>query len=293
MKINSKRINLRVMGRYRFLLKMYYAGSKKFYGSQRQNNVLTIENCILNALVRKRYIKDIKRSGLEFASRTDRFVSARASCFSFITEKEPILMEINSTLPKEVGVWAYSEVPINFSSRFNAILRHYKYIVPESVTILQEQHSINLESIKKACKVLEGEHNFINFSKRENLEKKTVRELKVVKFDIINDFMIFDFISKAFLRQQIRRMVTKILELGRGEINYDDFLLLFDSSREISYQPADPKGLILWDIMYDEKINFLEDQKSKERMKNYLLKKQLKSHFKDQLFRILQGNNSR
>ncbi|MFX1315638.1 MAG: tRNA pseudouridine synthase A [Promethearchaeota archaeon] len=281
------------MGRRKFALKMYYIGSKKFYGSQRQNNALTIENCILNALLRKKYIKDIKRSTLEFASRTDRFVSARAACFSFITERKPILMEINSALPKEIGVWACSEVPINFSSRFNAILRHYKYIVPESNTILQEKHSINFEFIKKACKELEGSHDFINFSKRENLERKTVRELKLVNFNIINDFIIFDFLSKAFLRQQIRRMVKKILELGMGEINYDDFLLLFDSSRDISYQPADPRGLILWDIIYDENVNFLEDQKSKERMKNYLLNKQLNFQFKHQLFRILQGNNSR
>ena len=280
------------MERCRYLLKIYYLCTKKFYGSQRQNDFLTIENCLLNSLLTKGYFEDVKSAGLEFASRTDRFVSARASCFSFITEKKPFLMEINSALPKEIGVWAYSDVPMNFSSRYNAILRHYKYIVPESITYLQKQQSLNLEIMEKACKELEGTHDFINFSKRENVKIKSVRELKVVKMTINNNFIIFDFLGKAFLRQQIRRMVKKILELGMSEIDYDDFLLLFDNSRDISYQGADPRGLILWDIIYDEKIKFLEDKKSKERMKNYFLNKELKCHFKQQLFRILQRNNS-
>ena len=279
------------MERSRYLFKMYYIGSKKFYGSQRQYDFLTIENCLLNSLLIKGYFEDTKIAGLEFASRTDRFVSARTSCFSFITEKKPFLMEINSVLPKEIGVWAYSEVPLNFSSRYNAILRHYKYIVLESIIYLQKQHSINFEIMKKACRELEGTHDFVNFSKREKTGKKTVRDLKVAKMTINNDFIIFDFRGKAFLRQQIRRMVQKILELGLGEIDYDDFLLLFDNSKYISYQAADPRGLILWDIIYDEKIKFLEDKKSKERMKNNFLNKELKYHFKQQLFRILQRNN--
>lgn len=271
---------------------MYYIGSAKFYGSQRQKNRLTIEEVILNGLITKRYINDLKRSGIEFASRTDRFVSARASSFSFMSKKEPILMEINSALPKSIGVWAYSEVPLNFSSRYNAILRHYKYIVPESPLLLQKQYSQNLKIMEKACRELEGTHDFINFSKRVKKEKKTVRELKVVKMTIDKDLIIFDFLSKAFLRQQIRRMVQKILELGRGQITYDNFLSLFDHSKEVSYQGADPRGLILWDIIYDKNIKFLEDKKSKERMKNYFFNKELYHHFKYHLFRIFQQNNS-
>lgn len=280
------------MTRIRYLFKMYYIGSKRFYGSQRQKNMLTIEDSILDGLLSTRYIKDFKRSGIEFASRTDRFVSARSSSFSFISKKEPILMEINSALPKNIGVWAYSEVPLDFSSRYNAILRHYKYIVPESPLLLQKQYSQNLELMEKACKELEGIHDFINFSKREKGDKKTVRELKKVKMTIDNDLIIFDFLSKAFLRQQVRRMVQKILELGRGQITYDNFLSLFDNSKEISYQAADPRGLILWDIIYDKNIKFLEDKKSKERMKSYFFNKELSYHFKYHLFRIFQQNNS-
>ena len=112
-----------------------------------------------------------------------------------------------------------------------------------------------------------------------------------VKMTINNEFLVFDFKSRAFLRQQIRRMVKKILELGKGEIEYNDFLKLFDVSNQFLYQPADPSGLILWDIKFDDNIKFEIDIKSKKRMENYFLKQELKFGLKKQLFRILQADN--
>ena len=70
------------MERQRYLFKLYYIGSKKFYGSQRQTEFLTVESCLLNALLEKEYISGVKNSGFEMASRTDKLVSARGACFS-------------------------------------------------------------------------------------------------------------------------------------------------------------------------------------------------------------------
>ena len=271
----------------RYLFKFYYIGRKKFHGSQRQKNLLTIEDCLINALNEKNYIKDAKSSGFEAASRTDRFVSARAAAFSFITTKKPILMEIHLELPKEKGIWACAEVNIDFLSRFNAIYRHYKYIVPESLGYIQKNSNVDLNLIRKACKELEGQHDFLNFSKPGKEEVKTVRNMDSVKMTINNDFLVFNFKSKAFLRQQIRRMVKKILELGKGEIEYEDFLELFDPTKEISYQPADPSGLILWDIRFDDNIKFEVNIKSKKRMETYFLNQELKFGLKTQLFKVL------
>jgi len=112
-----------------------------------------------------------------------------------------------------------------------------------------------------------------------------------VSLSVLNDYIVFDFKSRAFLRQQVRRMVRKILELGIGDINYEQFLKLFDDSIEMSYQPADPKGLILWDVKYDDIIKFKIDLKSKERLNHYFLIQENRYAHKQQLFRILQQNN--
>ncbi len=275
----------------RYLFKFYYRGSKKFHGSQRQKDLLTVEGCLLNTLKETKYIESMERSKIEFASRTDRFVSAKGSAFAFNTLKLPILMEINRALPNEIGLWAYTEVPQNFFSRYNAVYRHYKYIVPQTLTFLKKKKNIDINLMHKVCKKLVGKHNFRNFAKIENDEKKFIRDMDSVKLSILNDYIMFDFKSRAFLRQQVRRMVRKILELGIGDINYEQFLELFDDTIEMSYQPADPKGLILWDIKYDDSIKFKIDLKSKERLNHYFLNQENKYAHKQQLFKILQQNN--
>jgi len=269
----------------RFLFKFYYIGSKKYFGSQRQPNYLTIEELLINALQEKDYINDIKSAGFDVASRTDKFVSARGSAFSFITNKLPILMEINSVLPKRIGIWAYAKVPLDFYSRYNAQFRHYKYITRYIIS------SLNIKDMKRACKALEGRHDFSNFSKQENMEVKTVRDLILASMKIDGDYIIFDFKSRAFLRQQIRRMVAKIFEVGLGVINYEDFLDLFNPAKLTSYQPADPFGLILWDINYGSNVHFTIDKKSRERMDFFFREKEQKYALKTKLFRLIQHDD--
>ena len=208
----------------KYFIKCYYIGIDKYYGSQRQNHYLSIEENIINTLKLKHYIKDIISSEFSSASRTDRYVSARGAVFSFKSNKKLVLMEINSSLPKEIGLWAYAIVPNDYSPRFNATQRHYKYIFSYPLNYLKKKFFIDLEIMKKACEYLKGEHNFKNFSKRKKEEIKEVREMKYVNLSVYNNLLIIDFKSQGFLRQQIRRMAKKIFELGIGDITFDDFI---------------------------------------------------------------------
>ncbi len=275
----------------KFLFKIYYIGTDEYYGSQRQPSFMTIEERVLNALKSRGYIQNIEKSKFEFASRTDRYVSARGACFTCITEKVPIPMEINTALPEEIGIWAYSEVPLEFSSRFGAVLRHYVYIVPFPISYFKKTSGIDIDLMKRACRELEGHHDYANFSKKEDDRIITIRDMDSVKLSIHDDHLFFQFKSKAFLRQQVRRMVKKVIELGIYKISFKQFIDLFDVSKENSYQPADPEGLILWDIKFDEKVNFIIDPKSKERMDKYFIKKKLDYLQKYHLFRTLQQHD--
>ena len=86
-------------------------------------------------------------------------------------------------------------------------------------------------------------------------------------------------------------MVAKILEIGLGRISFEDFLDLFNPTKLISYQPADPYGLILWDINYGSRVIPTIDKKSKERMDKYVREKEQKYASKTKLFRLIQHNN--
>ncbi len=272
---------------------MYYTGKQIYHGSQRQSDVLTIEDQLIEILIKRNYIDDLERAEFEFASRTDRYVSARGAVFSIIPKKKPILMEINSFLPGEMGLWASCPVPINYSPRYNAVSRHYRYILPEPLDYLISKYNFNIDIVKKACSHLEGIHNFQNFSKRDNSIENTLRELNSVNIKISNNTVFIDFISKAFLRQQIRRMIKKLMDLGKNEINFEEFLNLFDNKEFVSYEPANPNGLILWDIQYDSNIKFQINKKSVERMQNYFLAQKQKNWLKFKLFSCLQEDDLR
>ncbi|MFO8019151.1 MAG: tRNA pseudouridine(38-40) synthase TruA [Promethearchaeia archaeon] len=275
----------------RYLIKFYYIGLKKYYGSQRQKEFLTIEEQILKALIKRKYIKNGEDSGFEVASRTDRYVSARGSAFSFLTDKKLILMEINSALPKEIGLWGYSKVRKDFSSRFNAKSRQYKYIFPFPLSFLKKEFSFDVDLMRKGLIDFKGRHDFQNFSKRDPESSTSVRDIDNINYQVINDYIIIDIISQGFLRQQIRRMVQKLMELGKGEISYPQFKNLFDPSEFHSYQPADPHGLILWDVQYEPSISFTIEEKSKKRMKRYFRQQYFKYNQKANLFGILKQND--
>jgi tRNA pseudouridine38-40 synthase len=277
--------------RKKYIFKFYYIGLKKYYGSQRQPDVLTIEDVLIEVLKNRNYIKNIDMSEFEMSSRTDRYVSARGSTFSCFLQKKPIIMELNSFLPKEIGIWAFSEVDKSFSSRYDAKTRHYKYIIKQPLSYLKEKFPFNLNIMKNGCKEFEGTHNFQNFSKRSKESKLLVRTIDEVKLELIDDHILLNFKSQGFLRQQVRRMAQKILELGRGDIDYNKFLELFNPEEFHSYQPASPEGLILWNIKYEPELQYKKDLKAKERMFKYFLKQELKYSLKHQLFKILEQND--
>lgn len=269
----------------RILIKYYYIGLQKYYGSQRQVGMPTIEDTIIKALLQKNYIKDARDGKVDFSSRTDRLVSARGAAFSFNSKRKPILMEINTALPPEIGVWASSIVKEDFSSRYSAYFRHYRYIVPEPVSYLETESPLDFEILKKACSLLEGTHDFSNFSKRGKEDIKTKRTIDKVAFSVKEGYLIFDFMSRAFLRQQIRRMVKKLIEVSSNMISLNEFQGLFNSSEYISYQPAEPEGLILWDVDYGPEIQFKEDEKSVQRRDSFFQQQYRKYSLKKELFK--------
>jgi len=274
----------------RFFFKFYYIALDKYYGSQRQKDVLTIEDRVIKTLKERGYIHDVNASQFESASRTDRYVSARGAVFATNMLRDPILMELNAHLPNEIGIWAYCKVPNNYSPRFEAQMRHYRYIVQWPFSFLKKKYNFDFSLVNRACKKLEGVHDFQNFSKRDSSTDNTIRDMKSIETSTVDEVIIIDFKSEAFLRQQIRRIAQKLIELGKGELSYEAFAKLLDPSEFKSFQPANPKGLILWDINYDNDIvDFKIDEKSVSRMNNFLFDRKMRSFLNYNLFSLIEG----
>jgi len=221
----------------RYAFKIFYDG-RHFHGSQMQPNVRTVEGEIRKALSDL----GITFERLRFASRTDSSVSSLGNCFSFSTDSKLIEPRIlNSRLPEDMWILAVKCVDETFDPRYAAKEKIYKYLLPSA--------TLDIGAISGALGTLEGEHSFHNFAVLEG--KNPVRRLDRVELSTNKDLAVLTFSAEGFLWQQIRRLVTALVRVGKGDLNVEDLKRHFDPGHEEKIPPSPGENLILWDIKYD------------------------------------------
>lgn len=244
----------------RYAVKLAYVGSN-FFGFQRQPSRLTVEGVLLEAMRKAGLFSNPREAKYCSAGRTDRGVHALSQVVAFNSEEPISLPKINAFLPMDVRCWAYAVAPENFNPRRDAILRIYKYY---SVWRGEE-----LAHIREAASLLVGTHDFKNFC-RPQKGRSTVRTLHQVDVDVQGEVLCFTFSAKSFLWGMVRKMVSVLLAVGAGlmDVDFVASLLNPDFKPKKGIKPADPEGLVLYDIKYPLKFNVCE--KSRSALLNYL-----------------------
>jgi tRNA pseudouridine38-40 synthase len=220
----------------RYAFKLYYNG-KNFSGSQIQPEQRTVEGEILRAFNKL----GVKVKNFQMAGRTDHGVSALGNVFAVTTDSDLIKPRIlNDALPDDIRVLGIAEVNENFNPRYEAKERIYKYF------LFNEDYDI--EKIKKAIKLFEGEHSFHNFCILEN--KNPVRKINKITIKKADDFIILTFSGESFLWQMIRRIVTALKMIGNRELTIKELRRYFDSDCNNKIPPSEAESLVLWDLKY-------------------------------------------
>ncbi len=264
----------------RWAVRVAYLASEQYHGYQKQPNKLTIEGILEEAFAKAEVPASFGTKTFVSSGRTDRLVSALRQTISFdLPEDETTcLMRINSHLPRHVRLWSKALVPPDFHPRFHALFREYHYFLP---TIPGQEGLLNLKKMRECLDLLKGTHDFQNFSKTEkSARQNTIRTLD--EASIIQSsswFIVFRFRSRGFLWQQVRRMVSHVIQVGLEKISLDITRdLLTHKKEEINPKfipsPAPPEGLILSDVHYGPKIRFETDLSS---VKDFLQK--MNKHF--------------
>ncbi|TFG17667.1 MAG: hypothetical protein EU530_10335, partial [Promethearchaeota archaeon] len=135
-----------------------------------------------------------------------------------------------------------------------------------------------------------GTHNFRNFSKLEQ-DKNTIRTVDHIGVETIGDLWIFDFKSRSFLWNQIRKMMRVITQIGSQQWKPEVLSSLLnpdDMTYALKVEPFSPDGLILWDVTYPSQMKFEICGKSIQKLNSHLsswidelrLKKSLLSYIK-------------
>lgn len=260
----------------RVALKIAYIGSK-FHGYQRQPDYRTVEGELLKAFFEAGVIEDTWKAHYSVAGRTDKGVHSTGNVISFITDEEIRLNYLNGLLPKDIKIIGEARVPYGFKVRF-PLSRTYTYIQPFNPF---ENNDLDFEKMREAMTYFVGEHNFRNFSKRH--EKNPNRKIFDVNMTVEDNAMIFKVVGESFLWNMVRKMVTSMILVGKGELELEDIEKLLQSVdlREvIRLQPAPANGLILSDLNY-KNIKFREYEYPKNKLveelkKQFMINKQEK-----------------
>lgn len=221
-------------------LKVAYIGTD-FHGFQRQPNHKTVEGELILALREANLIDNLKDCGYAIAGRTDRGVHALGNVISFRTEEDIRINHINDLLPKSIRILAIAGVRFGFKPRY-AQSRYYRY------TIACEE-DLDLNAVESASKLIQGTHNFSNFSKRS--ERNPIRTIESIETTLNDDIFIIDVIGESFLWNMVRKIAAALFMVGSSQLDIKDIQKFMDPSISAAIAPMPPEGLILMDTIYD------------------------------------------
>ncbi len=251
------------------LLTVSYDGTD-FCGWQRQdksdkgNAVRTVQGEI-ETVLKKMLKSDIALTG---SGRTDSGVHAFGQAANFISPYDSIpapsyVKALNGYLPKDIRIMDAEEVPMEFSSRFNATSRVYRYFMQvetppfakDSRFVWYIKHRPNLQNLKEMAHVLHGEMNFKTFAAAGDVSLSFNRYIDNCDFyyDENNpSLLVFEIEANAFLWKMVRSLTGTFIDLDKKGFGKDDFARILNAQeRSLAGPTAPPEGLFLYKIKFD------------------------------------------
>ena len=239
------------------LLTIAYDGTD-YAGWQRQDNALTIQEVLENALF-KLYKTPCP---LKAASRTDAGVHAYGQRASFFVEKQNIPLKklpivINSLLPNNIAVREAVIVPNDFNPRFCAIKKTYEYKIQNSTNPLTrrycayEPRDLNINLMQEAAGYFIGEHDFTAFKATGGSTKTSIRTIYDCNIQAKDDITTISVTGNGFLYNMVRIIAGTLLYVGLYKIPPKEVAnIILSKDRKMAGKTMPPEGLVLVKVFY-------------------------------------------
>ena len=230
-----------------------------YYGWQKQVGYVTIQSKIEEVLS-KVFDAPISIYG---SGRTDAGVHAIGQTFHFVPPKEKDLDQLkyalNKMLPDDIRILSFKEVDDDFHARYSAKRKIYEYRIllnnkdPFNYDLAYlYPMSFDLDLFDKALQKFVGEHNYQDFTSKEEDENGFVRQIYSINVSKENDLVKVVFEGNGFMRYQIRNMIGTALcaASNKESIDFIDYHLNEKKTREIVSYKSPACGLYLVKVVY-------------------------------------------
>mgnify|MGYP001237534867 CR=1 FL=1 len=246
----------------RIALGLEYDGSP-YFGWQRQHEVPSVQEHLEVALAK------VAAHPVQVvcAGRTDAGVHATGQVVHFDTESERSprawTLGVNTHLPDGIAIRWMAPVADNFSARFSATARRYRYIIHNGPlrpgiggkAVTHFYPPLDAEAMHDAAQCLIGEQDFSSFRAAQCQSNTPNRNIHFIHVCRLGEYVIVDIQANAFVHHMVRNIVGSLCLVGRGEQNkawLEDVLAARD--RTLAAATAKPNGLYLVDVLYPDDL---------------------------------------
>lgn len=233
-----------------------------YAGWQRQADALGVQQVIEDALSP---IEGGRRVEIVGAGRTDKGVHAIGQVASFRLDKEwgpeRLRLAMNAWLPRDVRALRAFPVSDAFDARRSALWREYRYFVWHGRAMPPHLDGLvwwrkmpwDGELARRACRALEGTHDFRAFCKTGECPEQSVRTLSRVRLRRWGPLDMLTVRAPSFLMNMVRIIVGNVDAVARGERPIEWLVgLLEGEPRASSAMTAPARGLWFWRAAYHE-----------------------------------------
>lgn len=242
----------------RYLIVVEYKGTN-YCGWQRQKNSLSVQEVLADAFFRLTQ----EKTTMHGSGRTDAGVHALKQHVHFDTNTsipaEKIPFAINPLLPNDIKVLEGKEVDKNFNARFDVKEKTYVYkfyVGAHERPLLNDLQchlpfKPDMEKMTKACKMIEGEHDFKCFQASGGHVKSTIRTIYSLTINCVGDEYTLTVSGNGFLYNMVRIIAGTVYYIGIGKLPLENIPEAFKTGdRTLLGKTLDAKGLYLADARY-------------------------------------------
>ncbi|MFM8847872.1 MAG: tRNA pseudouridine(38-40) synthase TruA [Actinomycetota bacterium] len=240
-----------------------------FHGFAKNRDVETVAGSL------ERVLSLVTRTDVEVtgAGRTDAGVHAWGQVVGVDLPARTDLIDVTRRVNKmcapalAVRLAEWAPTP-DFSARFDALWRHYRYTILNTETpnpflagtAWHVSQPLDLHLMQLACAPFIGEHDFSSFCRRPKVDDgpegdtppSMVRRVLAAEWSDLGDGRIrLDIRGTAFCHQQVRSITGTLVEVGLGKRTAGEMMgILRARDRNCAGQVAPPHGLCLWEVGY-------------------------------------------